>query len=215
MAKRPATPTAPDRTHDAASFGALTKRLTEKEATTSYFAIDLDDLLTLNRDVGHAAGDRFIKAAATVLARSAADEKDSWTVGRIGGDEFAVVLPGVPLEQAFLRAERLRADLNEAFKRAVAERRCTASVGVANHPRDAKNADELARKAELALYAAKELGGDAVSLTPGENMVLRSSYYATAQLGRLRSLAERMKKKEAVLLREALDDLLRKYDRAP
>jgi len=212
MAKRAARPIADGGSLDAAAFAAAAKRLTEKEATASYFAIDLDDLLTLNRDVGHAAGDRFIKGAAGVLARSAAQEK--WSVGRIGGDEFAVVLPGVPLEQAFLRAERLRAELNEAFKRAVAERRCTASIGVANYPRDAKNADELARKAELALYAAKELGGDAVSLTPGENMVLRSSYYATAQLGRLRSLAERLKKKEAVLLREALDDLLRKYDRA-
>ena len=137
-----------------------------------------------------------------------------WTVGRVGGDEFAVLLPGIPLEQAFLRAEKLRADMNVAIKKAVPERRCTASIGVANFPRDAKNADELARKAGLALYAAKEQGGDAVSLTPGENMVLRSSYYAAAQLGRLRSLAERMKKKEAVLLREALDDLIRKYDRA-
>jgi len=45
-------------------------------------------------------------------------------------------------------------------------------------------------------------------------MVLKSSYYTTAQLGRLKSLAERQKKKEAVFLREALDDLLRKYDRA-
>ena len=53
-----------------------------------------------------------------------------------------------------------------------------------------------------------------MSLTPGENMVLRSSYYPAAQLGRLRSMAERQKKKEAVLLREALDDLIRKYDRA-
>ncbi len=93
-------------------------------------------------------------------------------------------------------------------------RPATASIGVANYPRDAKNADELARKAGLALYAAKEQGGDAVSLTPGENMILRSSYYAAPQLGRLRTLAERMKKKEAALLREALDDLLRKYDRA-
>jgi hypothetical protein len=44
-------------------------------------------------------------------------------------------------------------------------------------------------------------------------MVLKSSYYSSAQLGRLRSLAERLKKKEAVLLREGLDDLLRKHER--
>ena len=69
------------------------------------------------------------------------------------------------------------------------------------------------RKADLALYAAKEQGGDAVALAPGDEMVLKSSYYTASQLGRLKALAERQKKKESVLLREALDELLRKYDR--
>jgi len=45
-------------------------------------------------------------------------------------------------------------------------------------------------------------------------MILKSSYYSSAQLGRLKALAERQKKKEAVLLREALDDLLRKHERS-
>ena len=84
---------------------------------------------------------------------------------------------------------------------------CTASIGVANVPRDAKNADDLLRKADVALYSAKEQGGNAVGLTPGDEMVLKSSYYGVAQVARLKALAERQKKKEAVLLREALDDL--------
>jgi diguanylate cyclase (GGDEF)-like protein len=197
---------------DAPGFGRAAKQATDRDATVSYFAIDLDGIYSLNAEIGRQAGDRLIGGAIQALLRAAGQEK--WSVGRVGGDEFTVLLPGVPLEQAFLRAERLRADIGDALKKAVPERRCTASIGVANFPRDAKNADELARKAGLALYAAKEQGGDAVSLTPGENMVLRSSYYATPQLGRLKSLAERQKKKEAVLLREALDDLLRKYDRA-
>lgn len=212
MAKRPATPLTAATLLDAPAFGRATKQHTDKEATVSYLAIDLDDLHSLNTEVGRPAGDRFIGGAIEAIARAAGHEH--WIVGRIGGDEFTVLLPGVPLEQAFLRAERLRADIAEGLKKAVPERRCTASIGVANYPRDAKNDEELARKAGLALYAAKEQGGDAASLTPGDNMVLRSSYYATAQLGRLRSLAERLAKKEAVLLREALDDLLRKYDRA-
>jgi diguanylate cyclase (GGDEF)-like protein len=212
MAKRQIAVPADSALLDAPGFGRAAKQATEKDATVSFFSIDLDDLYTLNLQVGRPAGDRFISGATGALARAAAQEK--WTVGRLGGDEFMVLLPGVPLEQAFLRAEKLRAEIGDALKKAVPERRCTASIGVANYPRDAKNADELARKAGLALYAAKEQGGDAVSLTPGENMVLRSSYYAAPQLGRLRSLAERQKKKEAVLLREALDDLLRKYDRA-
>src|SRR2546421_288742 len=69
------------------------------------------------------------------------------------------------------------------------------------------------RKADLALYAAKEQGGDTVGLTPAEDMVLKSSYYSSAQLARLKALAERKKTKEAVLLREGLEDVLRKYDR--
>ena len=56
--------------------------------------------------------------------------------------------------------------------------------------------------------------GDAVGLTPSDDMVLKSSYYSAAQLGRLKGLAERQKKKEAALLREALDDLLRKHERS-
>lgn len=212
MAKRQHAAAADSGLLDAPAFGRAAKQLTEKDGAVSFFSIDLDDLYALNVAVGRPAGDRFISTATATIVRAAAQEK--WTVGRIGGDEFTVLLPGVALEQAFLRAETLRAEIGEALKKAVPERRCTASIGVANYPRDAKNADELARKAGLALYAAKEQGGDAVSLTPGENMVLRSSYYAAPQLGRLRSLAERQKKKEAVLLREALDDLLRKYERA-
>jgi diguanylate cyclase (GGDEF)-like protein len=212
MAKRAASPASGAEALDAPGFGRATKIATEKEQTVTLFAVDLDDLHSLNLEVGRPAGDRFIKTATAVLAKAAA--QDGWTFGRIGGDEFALLLPRVGLEQAFLKAEKLRADVEEALKKAVPERRCTASIGVANYPRDAKNADELKRKADLALYAAKEQGGGAVSLTPGENMVLRSSYYPAAQLGRLRSMAERQRKKEAVLLREALDDLIRKYDRA-
>jgi len=197
---------------DAPAFARTAAQATAKDGAVSLLAIDLDDLHRLNLEIGRAAGDRFIAAAAKAIATAAAREK--WVIGRLGGDEFAVLLPGVALEQAFLRADSLRGEIGHALEKAVPERRCTASIGVANYPRDAKNADELKHKADLALYAAKEQGGGAVSLTPGENMVLRSSYYPAAQLGRLRSLAERQKKKEAVLLREALDDLIRKYDRA-
>ena len=91
--------------------------------------------------------------------------------------------------------------------------RATATIGVANAPRDARTAEQLLRKADLALYAAKEQGGNAVGLPPAEDMVLKSSYYSVAQLARLKALAERKKTKEAVLLREGLEDVLRKYDR--
>src|SRR5712692_6389447 len=173
---------------DAPAFGAKAAALTAKDGTVSWLAIDLDHLHELNLTLGRDAGDRSIAAAVKAIKAAAARER--WIVGRLGGDEFAVLIPGIQLEQAFLRADSLRGEIGHALAKAVAEHPCTASLGVANYPRDAKNADELKRRADLALYAAKEQGGGAVSLTPGENMVLRSSYYPAAQLGRLRRLGE-------------------------
>lgn len=180
--------------------------------------VDLDNLLVLNEKAGRETGDKAIATAIATLSRTAA--KQGWTLGRIGGDEFALLAPGMALEPVFLRADQLRRDLNEAIEKVIPrDQRCTVSVGVANTPRDTRSrgpaaADELMRKADLALLAAKEQGGDAVGLTPSGDMVLKSSYYSAAQLGRLKGLAERMQKKEAVLLREALDDLLRKFERS-
>ena len=181
--------------------------------TVSVMQIDLDDFSELNRGAGREAGDAVI-AAALDAGRTMA-EQEGWTWARTGGDEQSIVAGGVTLEAAFLAAERLRQAIDTAIAEVVPDGfSCTATVGVSNAPRDAKTADDLLRKADLALYSAKEQGGGRVGLTPGDEMVLKSSYYGVAQLGRLRALAERLKKKESVLLREALDDLLRKYDRS-
>jgi diguanylate cyclase (GGDEF)-like protein len=190
----------------------------KKDPMATILDVDLDGLLDLNESAGREVGDRAIGAVTAALGEAA--KMDGWTLGRIGGDEFALLAPGVPLETAFLRADQIRRDTNASLAKALpAGRRCTVTIGVANTPRDTRArgpeaANELQRQADLALHAAKEQGGDAVGLTPADDMVLKSSYYSAAQLGRLKGLAERMKKKEAVLLREALDDLLRKHERS-
>ena len=197
---------------DAAALGEAVTTALAENPIASLLALDLDNFHQVNVAVGHEAGDRVLEAAGAVLVDAARAE--GWTLARIGGDAFALLAPRVALEAAFLRADRLRGDLNAAMARALPNgSRCTTSIGVASAPRDAKKAEDLVRKADLALYAAKEQGGDTVALTPEEDMVLRSSYYPAAQLARLRTLAERLKSKESVLLREALDDLIRKYDR--
>ena len=174
--------------------------------------LDIDNLHQLNTVHGREAGDRAIGATTTELARAA--KREGWTLGRTGGDEFALALPGLTVEAAFLRADGLRRDVDAAFSKVLPKgQRCSVSIGVANIPRDTKTPGELMRKADLALHAAKEQGGDSVGLTPADDMVLKSSYYSTAQLARLKALAERKKTKEAVLLREGLEDVLRKYDR--
>lgn len=178
----------------------------------SLLLVDLDNLQVLNEKGGRALGDAAIAAATRTLRARA--KAEGWTFDRVGGDEFALLAPGIPLETAFLRAERLRTDLATALRKTIPARfGASATVGVANAPRDAKSGEQLMRKADLALYAAKEQGGNAVGLPPADDMVLKSSYYSAAQLARLKALAERKKTKEAVLLREGLEDVLRKYDR--
>jgi diguanylate cyclase len=182
----------------------------ESHPTTSLLQTDLDRFHDLNREAGREVGDRVLDAVVRTIDHVAAES--GWTGARVGGDEFALLAPGVPLEAAFLRAEELRLALDEAIAAELADGvSCTASVGVVNVPRDGKTAEDLLRKAPLALHSAKEQGGDRVGLSPGDEMVLKSSYYGVAQLSRLKTLAERTSKKESVLLREALDDLLRKY----
>jgi diguanylate cyclase (GGDEF)-like protein len=196
---------------DATAFGATVTKALEKEPAGALLLVDLDNLFVVNQ-AGHDKGDAAIGATIKVLKRWA---EGGWRPARIGGDEFALFSSGTALEAAFLQADKLRQELDTAIAKELPKGPpCTASVGVAAVPRDARTASELMRKADLALYAAKDSGGDTVALAPGADMVLKSSYYTTSQLGRLKALAERQKKKESVLLREALDELLRKYDRS-
>ena len=193
--------------------GDAVERALATDGVASFLQVDIDRFGDVNTTLGREAGDRVLATVIGVAKATAKEE--SWTYLRLGGDEFGLLAPSVSLEAAFLRAERLRQELGAALAESVqGEPRCAASIGVANVPRDAKNADELLRKADLALFAAKDQGGDTVALTPGDEMVLKSSYYSAAQLGRLKALAERLGTKEAVLLREALDELLQRYDRS-
>ncbi len=117
-------------------------------------------------------------------------------LGRVGGDEFSVFAPGTALESAFLRADQMRQELDAAIAKQLPRgARCTASIGVASAPRDAKTLHDLRLKADLALHAAKEQGGNTVGLTPSDEMVLKSSYYGRAQLARVKALAERQRTK--------------------
>ena len=188
---------------------SLKKALGEEE-TLTLGMLDIDQFMEINEQAGEEVGDRILALLAETLRESIG--ANGWSVGRIGGDEFAVAMPGVSLEKGFLHMEALRMDLVRRAAAEFPELQPTFSIGVANFPRDAKDVTALMRQADHALYQVKEAGRNAVGLPTREEMVLRSCYYNTAQLSRLKKLAEQVKKKESVLLREALDDLLRKYD---
>ena len=86
------------------------------------------------------------------------------------------------------------------------------TIGMATAFEDASRCPELIRKADSALYRAKVSGRNKVAMAREEKMVPKTSHYTQDQLQRLAKLAKREGIGEAILLREALDMLLKKYD---
>ena len=89
------------------------------------------------------------------------------------------------------------------------------SGGIATYPTDAVERVDLLRKADEALYRAKNLGRNRICLPTSSQMVTKTSHFTQTQLERLARLAKTLDKSEAFLLREALDNLLRRYDESP
>ena len=118
----------------------------------SVVVIDLDHFKRINDTFGHAEGDRALALAAAHL-RGIVRESDA--VGRLGGEEFVLVLPGVGAAAAREAAERARAAVSEVK---IGGRTLACSAGVASHPADASDAADLLACADAALYAAKDAG---------------------------------------------------------
>ncbi len=185
----------------------------ERDGCISLALADLDHFKAVNDKHGHLVGDEVLKALARHLADCASGKG---TTVRYTRDEFLVLLPGVEKEEAFLLMEGARKDFDKerVFKAADSEvkLRVQVSIGVASYPEDGGNATELVRKASDAMCRAKLTAGrNKVCLAREERMVTKTSHYSQGQLERLSALAKREGVGEAVLLREALDDLLRKY----
>jgi diguanylate cyclase (GGDEF)-like protein len=128
---------------------------------------DLDKFKSVNDTYGHQAGDEVLKQLATIL-REEAREIDR--VGRYGGEEFMLLLPGAELDDAMTFAERVRKRIEgNTFTFAGGTLTRTASFGVAGwpHPR-IEQCDDLVRTADDALYVAKETGRNKVVRFDGE-----------------------------------------------
>lgn len=110
--------------------------------------IDLDELKSYNDQWGHAAGDRVLLTAAARWRRRL---RLTDLLARIGGDEFAVTMPGCSLAEATALADQLRSALPDGL---------SCSVGVAEWS-TGESAEELLARADQALYAAKNAGRDA------------------------------------------------------
>ena len=122
--------------------------------------LDIDHFKSINDRYGHVAGDEVLRQMGEVLKNGARQED---VPCRFGGEEFVLLLPDMPLEVAFARAEILRATFAEvSVPSPRGEVRTTVSIGVATFPRNGNTVDELTHSADLALYAAKRHGRNGV-----------------------------------------------------
>jgi len=124
--------------------------------------IDLDHFKTINDTYGHDAGDRVLKAAATVFSEVLRN-KD--TVGRWGGEEFVMLLPAKSVATGKSIAERARRRLeNLSIELRDSSVSITASFGVSFGPGRSESLADLLARADKVLYEAKELGRNQVKL---------------------------------------------------
>jgi diguanylate cyclase (GGDEF)-like protein len=121
---------------------------------------DLDHFKQINDTFGHGRGDDVLAAVGDVANHTI---RGSDFVGRLGGEEFAVLLPGTGREGALKVAENLRESI-EALEVGGVDRSISASFGVAVLPEDAPEAQALLRVADRALYQAKANGRNRVEM---------------------------------------------------
>jgi diguanylate cyclase (GGDEF)-like protein/putative nucleotidyltransferase with HDIG domain len=133
---------------------------------------DLDLLRDINNTYGHLAGDAVLKGIAETF-RTQLRHYD--VPARFGGEEFAILLPETPPEQAFEIAERIRRAVAASatdVETSSEPIRATVSIGVAAYPRDGVDANELIHQADLAVYRAKLQGRNRVLDASSEPLVV-------------------------------------------
>jgi diguanylate cyclase (GGDEF)-like protein len=136
-------------------FTAELERSTRTARPLSILILDLDWFKEYNDRFGHSAGDRALVMLAQALKRAT---RTSDVVARLGGEEFGVLAPETDETEGFLLAERLRAEVRQAFARET--EKMTISCGVASFPIHGITSGELLHAADRALYEAKESGRD-------------------------------------------------------
>jgi diguanylate cyclase (GGDEF)-like protein len=137
-------------------------RAREAKGTLIIGLIDLDHFKSINDRFGHAVGDQLLQRFAAAL-RTALHKREVF--GRYGGEEFLVLFPDTTLEEARQSAERLRGHLRDQRMRVDdQEVAVTLSLGLASYETGDVLFDQVARRADIALYVAKTQGRDRVEI---------------------------------------------------
>lgn len=126
------------------------------EAKGIILFIDIDDFKSVNDNFGHSFGDNFIVTASQHIVAAAGEQA---FVSRLGGDEFVVVVPGEnDRKKAAQIADKVIANLCKEYDVAVEKLYISASIGVVVYPDDGDVREDIVKKADSAMYAAKKAG---------------------------------------------------------
>jgi diguanylate cyclase (GGDEF)-like protein len=169
-------------------------RASAEHDTVALVMLDLDDFKKVNDVYGHGVGDELLQQVADVLRASV---RSPDVVSRVGGEEFAIILPSGDLRSAVALAARFAKELGKLEVEAAG--RLTVSTGVAVGPEHAANPRELVACAEAAMMTAKARGKglvlayDETALErPSEENVRRASIRSIAHLKMLQSLSGKL-----------------------
>ncbi|MEA4925982.1 MAG: diguanylate cyclase [Syntrophomonadaceae bacterium] len=157
-------------------FKSLNEQMTSiGSSELSLLMIDLDLFKLFNDLYGHVEGDKALEMVASILVRNVGQKG---VVCRYGGEEFTVLLPYYDTKMAFDIAEKIRLDIERSFfnMNDVTQRFLTASIGVCTYPHAAPNAEELLKRADLAMYTAKNSGKNQTVIYTPEVISIDSAY---------------------------------------
>jgi diguanylate cyclase (GGDEF)-like protein len=141
---------------------AEVKRCLRYKKKVSLLFVDIDGFKRINDTFGHLVGSQALSELGQVFRRIL---RETDVVGRYGGDEFVIVLPETPLNGAMIIAERIRKKVEDyEFVAQNLGIHLTVSLGVANCPKHTLTADGLIKKADAAMYRAKELSKNSIKV---------------------------------------------------
>lgn len=143
-------------------FGALVDEAQNRGRPLSVLVLDIDKFKSVNDTYGHDAGDDVLREFAQRVRKSL---RSPDLVARYGGEELVVVMPNTPLETARAAAERIRARVGQepfAIHKGSSSIPVTVSIGIASLDRLDDTPDSLVKRADQALYRAKEEGRNRV-----------------------------------------------------
>src|SRR5581483_6085957 len=152
----------PNRARLAELTAAALERARRDGGTAALLFVDLDRFRHVNDSLGHATGDELLRR---VSRRLVAALREADVVGRQGGDEFIVLLPGLGGGEAAARAAAQAVQaMRQPFALGERELLVSCSIGVAVFPHGGEDFDTLLRNADTAMYAAKDAGRDGYRL---------------------------------------------------